>query len=191
MRRGRARPRTSTSRKGIDQTASLAAVAEPDGVVWIKGGAYFATANEAWRAAAVCSRRTAPRPSPSPLSSLTAEAGDLVLAVEDSAYGKSRVFEIDVGVAPAVVVGGARILDSKDVLRSWSHFTNFTTTVDGAVADGEFDAADLAALVNDDKTVNIDPEGVAVGILGGAVTSSEDSASSASSARVALSTDLS
>ncbi|KAK7239238.1 stress-induced-phosphoprotein [Aureococcus anophagefferens] len=103
------------------------------------------------------------------LSSLTAEAGDLVLAVEDSAYGKSRVFEIDVGVAPAVVVGGARILDSKDVLRSWSHFTNFTTTVDGAVADGEFDAADLAALVNDDKTVNIDPEGVAVGILGGAV----------------------
>ncbi|KAH8053945.1 hypothetical protein JL722_9106 [Aureococcus anophagefferens] len=34
------------------------------------------------------------------LSSLTAEAGDLVLAVEDSAYGKSRVFEIDVGVAP-------------------------------------------------------------------------------------------
>ncbi|KAH8052283.1 hypothetical protein JL721_10922 [Aureococcus anophagefferens] len=42
------------------------------------------------------------------LSSLTAEAGDLVLAVEDSAYGKSRVFEIDVGVAPAVVVGVRR-----------------------------------------------------------------------------------
>ncbi|KAH8047991.1 hypothetical protein JL722_12780 [Aureococcus anophagefferens] len=71
------------------------------------------------------------------LSSLTAEAGDLVLAVEDSAYGKSRVFEIDVGVAPP--------------------------------SSSAFDAADLAALVNDDKTVNIDPEGVAVGILGGAV----------------------
>ncbi|KAH8043529.1 hypothetical protein JL722_15166 [Aureococcus anophagefferens] len=261
----------------IDQTASLAAVtAEPDGVVWIKGGAYFATANEgdmnggsrSWSvfdgatgalvydsgnflehlaaslghdpehrsenkgvepeniaygefpdgaggtrdfvfvnlersslvvvydvtafptityvqtlpaamgpegtvavpAAGIVLPADGSAPIPfAALSSLTAEAGDLVLAVEDSAYGKSRVFEIDVGVAPAVVVGGARILDSKDVLRSWSHFTNFTTTVDGAVADGEFDAADLAALVNDDKTVNIDPGGVAVGILGGAV----------------------
>ena len=83
------------------------------------------------------------------LSGLVAYGTSTLYAVEDSAYDKSRVFEIDVSSTPAELTREIRIKDDDDVLANM-----------GLTA--EFTAEDRAALINADKTVNVDPEGVAV-----------------------------
>ena len=83
------------------------------------------------------------------LSGLVASGTSTLYAVEDSAYDKSRVFEIDVSSTPAQLTREIRIKDDDDVLANM-----------GLTA--EFTAADRAALINADKTVNVDSEGVAV-----------------------------
>eukprot|EP00551_Chaetoceros_affinis_P013694 CAMPEP_0203687668 /NCGR_PEP_ID=MMETSP0091-20130426/637_1 /ASSEMBLY_ACC=CAM_ASM_001089 /TAXON_ID=426623 /ORGANISM="Chaetoceros affinis, Strain CCMP159" /LENGTH=746 /DNA_ID=CAMNT_0050557067 /DNA_START=49 /DNA_END=2289 /DNA_ORIENTATION=- len=70
-------------------------------------------------------------------------------AVEDSFYNKSRFFTINTKKTPYIINSATRILDSDGVLAS-------TPT------DDEFTDDSLAAMINDDGTVNLDPEGIAM-----------------------------
>ncbi|WJG10509.1 esterase-like activity of phytase family protein [Aliiglaciecola sp. LCG003] len=113
----------------------------------------------------------------SALSGLAADRqkADLVYSIEDSFYKSNRIFAIDVGQTPAVLTGEINIKDENDV------FAGLTTVAlaDSTVADdhvsriGVFDEADLAAMINPDKTVNIDPEGIAQASDGGFWIASE------------------
>jgi hypothetical protein len=72
--------------------------------------------------------------------------GSILYSVEDSVYKKSRMFVIDTSQKPALLTNEFRLLDSGDKLKS----------------------AELgASLVNSDKTVNLDLEGIAVSKEGG------------------------
>lgn len=88
----------------------------------------------------------------SAMSGLSAGLGEegshALYAVEDSFYKKNRIFKIDASKHPALLVQEIRMLDANDKFASIS-------------PSGEFSADDLAALINADKTVNIDPEGIA------------------------------
>lgn len=82
------------------------------------------------------------------LSGLAGGDKDTLYAVEDSFYKANRFFTIDTSEYPAIITSATTLIDSNDVLSSISPY-------------GDFSAEDLEALVNDDKTVNIDPEGIA------------------------------
>ncbi len=115
----------------------------------------------------------------SAMSGLSADPTDpnMVYAVEDSFYQQNRIFGIDVSTEPATLVSEIRIMDSNDI------FANVTTVAlaDSSVDDDDasridvFDEADLAAMINADKSVNIDPEGVAKASDGGFWVASEGS----------------
>ena len=92
--------------------------------------------------------------------------GDLLYAVEDSFYQSNRIFTIDVSEKPATITSALRIRDTNDV------FAAFPTSGEEESATS-FDAVDLSAMINDDKTVNIDPEGIAKAADGGFWVASE------------------
>ena len=104
----------------------------------------------------------------SAMSGLAADPSDpaILYSIEDSFYGSNRFFTIDVSESPALLTTATTILDSNDV------FAGFTTSGDAEDPDS-FDAVDLAAMINDDKSVNIDPEGIAVASDGGFWIASE------------------
>ena len=104
----------------------------------------------------------------SAMSGLAADPSDpaILYSIEDSFYGSNRFFTIDVSESPALLTTATTILDSNDV------FAGFATS--GAAEDPDsFDAVDLAAMINNDKSVNIDPEGIAVASDGGFWIASE------------------
>ncbi|WP_133405404.1 esterase-like activity of phytase family protein [Parashewanella tropica] len=89
-------------------------------------------------------------------------------AVEDSAYTHSRLFKIDASKQPAVLTAAMQIKDSNDVLKGLKVVA--VDAAEDAKSDARkdvFDSADLAAMVNEDKTVNLDPEGIAMAANGG------------------------
>lgn len=90
---------------------------------------------------------------PIPFGSLSGLSNDpsksnILYAVEDSKFIKNRFFTIDTTNHPAELTMATRIMDSSGVLAA-------------VQPQGEFSADDLAALINTDGTVNIDPEGIA------------------------------
>jgi len=93
------------------------------------------------------------------LSGLAAETcekdSSLIYSIEDSFYNKNRIFTIDTSKDIPEVIKETYILDSHGV------FAHLPVPI------GEFNETDLAALINDDQTVNIDPEGIAVHNGGG------------------------
>jgi hypothetical protein len=96
------------------------------------------------------------------------EQPDTLYAIEDSFYGSNRIFELDVSDSPARLVEEITILDSDGV------FADIDTS--GATEDTEsFDDVDLANMINDDNSVNIDPEGIAKASDGGFWVASEGS----------------
>eukprot|EP00977_Amphora_coffeiformis_P030024 scaffold44300_cov176-Amphora_coffeaeformis.AAC.1 len=97
---------------------------------------------------------------------LTGE-GNMIYAIEDSAYVQSRIFGINSSVFPHVVETETRILDTNDILSS-------------AFPPADFNNYDL---VNDDKTVNMDPEGIAVSYNGGFWIANEGSGTVGDAAR--------
>lgn len=107
----------------------------------------------------------------SALSGLSADPQNenVVYAVEDSYYQQNRIFTIDVSGRPATLTAETRILDSNDVFAAMP----VVSLADSSVADDDatradvFDEADLALLINSDKSVNIDPEGIAKASDGG------------------------
>ena len=104
----------------------------------------------------------------SAMSGLSADPvySDILWAVEDSFYGSNRFFKIDVAQTPARLIEEITLSDENDV------FAAITTS--GAAEDPDsFDAVDLAAMINDDKTVNIDAEGISKSLDGGFWIASE------------------
>ena len=104
------------------------------------------------------------------LSGLAAAPGSSarVVAIDDSFYRGNRIFSIDVSGFPAVLDSELRITDADGVLAS------LAVPDAGAVdPDANFDSLDLAAMVNADQTVNLDPEGIAAAGDGGFWIASE------------------
>lgn len=93
------------------------------------------------------------------LSGLAAETRDitkphLLYSIEDSFYKNSRIFTIDKSWNPGRITSEVRVQDTNGVLANIS-------------PQGDFTVEDLAALINGDKTVNLDLEGIAVATFGG------------------------
>ena len=119
---------------------------------------------------------------PIPWSAMSGLAADATMprrlwAIEDSFYGSNRVFGIDISETPAMLDTEITISDANGVFAA----TAAVALADPTVADDDvtratvFDEADLDALINDDNTVNIDPEGIAVASAGGYWVVSEGS----------------
>lgn len=102
------------------------------------------------------------------MSGLASDPNDAnaVYAVEDSYYQQNRIFKLDISQKPAQLTEAIKIKDTKGILAAMA--------VDNGGADDDvFSSADLAAMINDDGTVNIDPEGIAVASSGGFWIASE------------------
>ena len=130
------------------------------------------------------------------MSGLAADPRDksILYAVDDSFYQQNRIFTIALpkyeqgkkpAEGPAEIVDEIRIVDSNNVFASMP----VVALADASVDDGDpsrvnvFDEADLAAMINDDKSVNIDPEGIAVASDGGFWIASEGNGTAGDSGR--------
>ncbi|GAB5380813.1 MAG: esterase-like activity of phytase family protein [Aliiglaciecola sp.] len=113
------------------------------------------------------------------LSGLAADNNDenIIYSIEDSFYLSNRIFKIDIEQSPATLIEEITIVDSNDVFAGFaaSALADATVDADDATRVGVFDEADLAAMINDDKTINIDPEGIAQASDGGFWVASEGS----------------
>ena len=99
----------------------------------------------------------------SALSGLAASDDNHLYSIEDSAYQGSRIFKIDTNKTPALITHAIKIEDTDNVLANF----NVTDVAADAEDDSDarkdvFDSADLAAMINTDGTVNLDPEGIAM-----------------------------
>jgi len=96
------------------------------------------------------------------LSGLSADPwhDNLLYAVEDSYYGSSRIFTIDLNTHPALIVREQKIVDS------FNKFAALNTGFPHPSAT-RFDDADKAAMINSDGTLNLDAEGIARASDGG------------------------
>jgi hypothetical protein len=105
------------------------------------------------------------------LSGLSADAHNpkTLYAIEDSFFGQNRIFTLDVSQQPALITHETRLRDSDNVFAS--------SGVNAGLA--SFSNAELAAMINADKTVNIDPEGIAQAADGGFWIASEGSGAAA------------
>ncbi|KAL3774661.1 hypothetical protein ACHAW5_003670 [Stephanodiscus triporus] len=72
-------------------------------------------------------------------------------AVDDSIFKKSKIFTIDVSKSPPKITNAMYIKDTANVL------ANFNTA--DTISTG-FNSTKLVLLINSDKTVNLDPEGI-------------------------------
>jgi len=88
---------------------------------------------------------------------------DTLYAVDDSFYNKSRIFTINTKESPAIVEAAVNIVDTNGVFAS------------APITDDEFTADDVSAMINDDGTVNLDPEGIAMDDDGNFYIASEGS----------------
>ncbi len=98
---------------------------------------------------------------PIPWSALSglaaAPTGALLYAIDDAFFKSNRIFEIDTSVTPAKLQREIRITDPNGLIAA------LATSLPGTASSSAFDATDLPALVNNtDKSVNIDPEGIAI-----------------------------
>lgn len=86
----------------------------------------------------------------SAMSGLAADADDanILYAVEDSFYKSNRIFKIDISQQPALIVDAMPIMDKQDVVANLGTF-------------------DMSTVVNEDKTLNLDLEGISVAADGG------------------------
>lgn len=103
------------------------------------------------------------------ISGLAAAPADAsrVFAIDDSFYASNRIFGIDLSAAPAVIDTELNIRDTNGVLAALP--VPAVTAADPAT----FDSIDLAAMINADGTVNLDPEGIAMASDGGFWIASE------------------
>ncbi len=109
----------------------------------------------------------------------------LLYAVEDSFYARNRIFTIDISKKPAELMAETRIVDANDIFAAvpTAALADATVAADDPTRLEVFDEADLDALINLDKTINIDPEGVAHASDGGFWVVSEGSGSIGDAAR--------
>ncbi len=121
----------------------------------------------------------------------------ILYAVDDSYYQRNRIFKLDISDRPATLVSEILLRDSNDILAALpaADLADATVAADHASRAMVFDEVDLAALINEDKTLNIDPEGIAHASDGGFWVASEgdgtigDAARPVNSVNVVLKTD--
>lgn len=118
------------------------------------------------------------------LSGLAAGSGSTLYAIDDSFFGGNRIFEIDTASMPASLKAEIRITDPNGKIAALA-----ATLPDTQSADA-FDDTDLAALVNADGTVNIDPEGISLASGGGFWIASEGNGTVGEAARPVLTANL-
>ena len=119
------------------------------------------------------------------LSGLAAGSSETVVhAIDDSFFRANRIFDVDVSTTPARISGELRITDANDLI------PGLAATLPDALDNATFDDTDLAALVNPDKTVNLDPEGIAIASDGGFWLASEGNGTIGDAARPVLSANL-
>ncbi|MET1253926.1 esterase-like activity of phytase family protein [Aliikangiella maris] len=118
------------------------------------------------------------------LSSDPMMAGRLY-AVEDSFYASNRIFAIDANQTPAKLIEEITIKDTNDVFAATNvvDLADNTVDADDATRVDVFDEADLAAMINEDKSINIDPEGIAKSADGGFWVASEGNGTKGDSSR--------
>ncbi len=106
-------------------------------------------------------------------------ADNLLYAVEDSFYAQNRIFTLDLQTKPVSLINEIKLLDTNDVFAAIPTIAiaNPATPAADATRAQVFDSIDLDLLINDDKTVNIDPEGVAQSGDGGFWVASEGNGS--------------
>lgn len=113
------------------------------------------------------------------LSGLSADLWfpNIMFAVDDSYYQQNRIFTIRAGRKKAKIIAEHRLLDLFNVFANIKTVALDDTTVDDDDDSriNVFDEADLNALINDDKSINIDPEGIAKSWDGGFWIASEGS----------------
>ena len=106
-----------------------------------------------------------------------ARTGQTVYAVDDSFFRGNRIFEIDTQKKPARLSREIRITDP------FGKIAALAGVLPDAADANAFDDTDLAAMVNADGSVNIDPEGIALAGSGGFWIASEGSGTVGESAR--------
>lgn len=102
----------------------------------------------------------------------------VLYTIEDSAYKKSRMFKIDVSEFPYEITEETRIMDTNGILKN-----ALTTMVEAGDLEETVIVDDI---VNEDMTINIDPEGVTVSYKGGFWIASEGSGTFGDAARPIL-----
>ncbi|MGJ8682432.1 esterase-like activity of phytase family protein [Paraglaciecola sp.] len=128
--------------------------------------------------------------SPIPFGALSGLSADpmnsnTLYSVEDSFYLSNRIFTIDTSKSPALLTNETHIMDSNDVFSAVTTVALADTSVDedDVTRVDVFDEADLASMLNADKTVNIDPEGVSKASDGGFWVVSEGSGTKGDTSR--------
>jgi hypothetical protein len=110
--------------------------------------------------------------------------GSVVYAIEDSFFRGNRIFEIDTASKPAKLQKEIRITDPNKKIAA------LAATLPDAKDANAFDDTDLAAMVNADGSVNIDPEGISIATGGGFWIASEGAGTVGEAARPVLSANL-
>ena len=119
------------------------------------------------------------------LSGMAAAAdGKTVYAIDDSFFRGNRIFEIDTSTKPATLRREIRITDPNRRIAALASVLPATASANA------FDATDLAALVNADGSVNLDPEGISLAAGGGFWIASEGSGTVGEAARPVLTANL-
>ncbi len=115
---------------------------------------------------------------------VAAPSGSVVYGIDDSFFRGNRIFEIDASVKPASLRREIRITDPNGKIAA------LATQLPSAKDANAFDATDLAALVNADGSVNLDPEGISLASGGGFWIASEGAGTVGEAARPVLSANL-
>ena len=113
-----------------------------------------------------------------------ATAGSTVYAIDDSFFRGNRIFEIDTATKPAMLKKEIRIVDPNGKIAALAAVLPDTANANA------FDDTDLAAMVNADGTVNIDPEGISLASGGGFWIASEGNGTVGEAARPVLTANL-
>lgn len=103
----------------------------------------------------------------SALSGLAAASNNTLYTINDSFFRSNRIFEIDLSQTPAKINAEITIKDSAGVL------AGLAANLPDAKSATAFDDTDLAAMINSDGSVNLDPEGIAMASNGGFWIASE------------------
>jgi hypothetical protein len=101
----------------------------------------------------------------------------LMYAIEDSFFARNRIFKLDLATKPVTLTEEVTLLDTNNVFAQTAAVPVGNVGASDATRAQVFDSADLALLINADKTVNIDPEGIAQASDGGFWIASEGNGS--------------
>lgn len=101
----------------------------------------------------------------------------LMYGIDDSFFSRNRIFKLDLSTKPVTLTEEITLLDSNNVFAQTAAVAVGNVGAADPTRAQVFDSVDLSLLVNADKTVNIDPEGIAQASDGGFWIASEGNGS--------------